>query len=205
MVPIQGYSLSHNTDENPFDVMKKDPNKKHQFIEAMSYSHLHSSYSMSHLIDNFDFGSIGHGTIVDVGGSHGQVSIGIARKFPEVKCIVQDLHETITGLEGRLPEDLKSRISGMEHDFMTQQPVKGADIYLLRWILHDWSDKYCVKVLQCLVPALKSGAKIVINDICIPQPGQLGIGADRSLRSVHIFISHITVCFVTKVIAAIAS
>ena len=139
---------------------------------------------MSHLVDNFDFGSIGKGLIVDVGGSHGQVSIAIARKYPHLECIVQDLPDTIIGLESRVPEDLKDRIHGMEHDFLTPQPVRDADIYLLRWILHDWSDKYCIRILQCLIPALKNGAKIVINDICIPQPGQLGIAADRSLRSV---------------------
>lgn len=81
-----------------------------------------------------------------------------------------------------MPEDVKARISGMEHDFLTPQPVKGADIYLFRWILHDWSDKYCVKILQSLIPALKKGAKIIINDICIPPPGMLGIAADRALR-----------------------
>jgi hypothetical protein len=148
----------------------------------MSYSHLHSSYSMKHLIDNFDFGSIGTGTIVDVGGSHAQVSIAIAQRFPEVKCIVQDLPDTIAGLDSKLPEDVKGRVSGMEHDFLTPQPVQGADIYLFRWILHDWSDKYCVKILQALVPALKKGARVVINDICIPQPGQLGVASDRALR-----------------------
>jgi hypothetical protein len=62
------------------------------------------------------------------------------------------------------------------------QPVEGADIYLLRWILHDWSDKYCIKILQNLIPALRKGTKIVINDICIPEPGQLGPRADRGLR-----------------------
>ena len=148
----------------------------------MTYSHLHSSYNVSHLIDNFDFGSVKDTTIVDVGGSHGQVSVAIARKFPEVKCIVQDLPDTISGLESQLPDELKEQISGMAYDFLTPQPVHGADIYLFRWILHDWSDKYCVKILQSLVPAMKEGAKIVINDICIPQPGQLGIAADRALR-----------------------
>ena len=152
----------------------------------MDYSHLHPSFGIKYLVDNFDFGSIGAGTIVDVGGSHGQVSIAIAQKYPEVKCIVQDLPDTIAGLENRVPEDLKSSISGMEYDFLTPQPVKDADIYLLRWILHDWSDKYCVKILQNLAPALKRGAKILINDICIPQPGQLGIAADRSLRLVPV-------------------
>ena len=150
----------------------------------MSYSHLHHAYSMSHLIENFDFGTIGAGTIVDVGGSHGQVSIAIAKKYPEVECIVQDLPDTIAGLESRLPSNTRSRVKGMAHDFLTPQPVHGADIYLLRWILHDWSDKYCVKILQCLTPALKKGAKIVVNDICIPSPGQLSISADRALRFV---------------------
>lgn len=150
----------------------------------MSYSHLHSAFSMNHLIDNFNFGATAHSTVVDVGGSHGQVSIAIAQKYPDIKCIVQDLPDTICGLDSQVPVDLKDRVSGMEHDFLTPQPVKGADIYLLRWILHDWSDKYCVKILQSLTPALKNGAKIVINDICIPQPGQLGVLADRSLRLV---------------------
>ena len=178
----QGYSLSHNTDKNPFDVIKQDAKRQQQFIDAMSYSHLHSSYSMDHLIENYDFGSIGAGTLVDIGGSHGQVSIALAQKYPGIKFIVQDLPDTIVGLESRLPKSLKGRISGMEHDFLTPQPIKDADIYLLRWILHDWSDKYCVKILQALIPALKKGAKIVINDICIPEPGQMGIGADRALR-----------------------
>lgn len=163
-------------------MIKKDPKRQEQFIDAMSYSHLHSSYSMDHLISNYDFGVIGNGTIVDVGGSHGQVAIAIARKYPHVNCIVQDLPDTIAGLESRIPDELRHRITGIEHDFLKPQPVQGADIYLFRWILHDWSDKYCVKILQSLVPALKKGAKIVVNDICIPKPGQLGIAADRNLR-----------------------
>lgn len=123
----------------------------------MSYSHLHSAFSMNHLIDNFNFGATAHSTVVDVGGSHGQVSIAIARKYPDIKCIVQDLPDTISGLDSQVPMDLKDRVSGMEHDFLTPQPVKDADIYLLRWILHDWSDKYCVKVLQSLTPAFEKG------------------------------------------------
>ena len=185
----QGYSLSHNTNENPFDVIKQDPNRQKQFVTAMDYSHLHPSYGVKYLVDNFDCASIGAGTIVDVGGSHGQVSIEIARRFPDVKCIVQDLPDTIAGLENRVPENLKSSISGMEHDFLTPQTVKDADIYLFRWILHDWSDIFCVKILQNLTPALMKGAKILINDICVPQPGQLGVAADRSLRSVSSTVS----------------
>jgi tRNA G46 methylase TrmB len=71
-----------------------DPKRQQQFVDAMSFSHIHPSYGLNHLIDNFDFGS---GTIVDIGGSHGQVSVAIAQKFPHVRCIVQDLPDTIAG------------------------------------------------------------------------------------------------------------
>ncbi|KAL9594942.1 MAG: hypothetical protein Q9219_006748 [cf. Caloplaca sp. 3 TL-2023] len=181
-----GYSLAYNTNENPFNVIKKDPRRNAQFVTAMDYSHMHPSYGVHYLVDNYDFGSIGAGTVVDVGGSHGQVSIEIVRRHPEIKCIVQDLPDTIAGLNSRVPKDLRGSISGMEHDFLTPQPVEAADVYLFRWIFHDWSDKYCVSILRCLIPALKKGAKIVISDICIPPPGQLGIAADRNLRLMDI-------------------
>jgi hypothetical protein len=148
----------------------------------MSFSHMHPSYHMRHLVDNYDFKSIGRGTIVDIEGSHGQVSIAIAQKFPDVTCIVQDLPDTICGLYEHIPIELQGRVLGMEHDFLTHQAVRYADVYLLRWILHDWSDKYCIKILQNLIPSLKKGAKIIVNDICIPEPGQLGVRADRGLR-----------------------
>ncbi|PLB54881.1 O-methyltransferase [Aspergillus steynii IBT 23096] len=181
-----GYSLAHNTTESPFRVIESTPARHTQFINAMKYSHIHSAYSVSHLIENYDFGAIGPGTIVDVGGSTGQVSIEIAKKYPQVRCIVQDIPDTIARLDGQVPIEIRSRIRGMAHDFLTPQPVQGADIYLFRWILHDWSDKYCVKILRALVPALKEGSRVLVNDICIPDPGVLGTAADRALRTMDI-------------------
>lgn len=180
-----GYSLSHNTCENPFDVIKKDKVRQRRFIDAMSYSHMHPSYSMDHLLNGYDFSSAE--IVVDVGGSHGQVAIALARKYPGIRqLVVQDLPDTIVELDAQIPSEVRDRIRGMTHDFLSPQPVRGADVYLLRWILHDWSDKYCVKILQALVPGLKKGAKVVINDICIPEPGTLGIAADRALRLMDI-------------------
>lgn len=70
----------------------------------------------------------------------------------------------------------------MAHDFLTEQPVHGADVYFFRWILHNWSDKYCVKILKNLIPALKPGAKVVINDNVLPQPGVLSQWQEERLR-----------------------
>lgn len=179
-----GFSLAYGTNENPFDVIKKDARRQAQFAQAMSFSHLHPSYDIRYFVDHYDFGLIGRGTIVDIGGSQGQVSVAIAERFPDITCIVQDLPETIAHLN--VPDSLSQRVLGMAHDFLKPQPVRGADIYLLRWILHDWSDKYSITILRNLVPALKKGAKIVINDICIPDPGQVSLRAERFLRAMDI-------------------
>ncbi|KAI4141324.1 MAG: hypothetical protein LQ341_003544 [Variospora aurantia] len=180
--PLQLPLTFQEMDGNPFDIIKKEPKKEEQFVNAMNYSHLHPSYNVQYLVDNFAFGSIDAGTVVDIGGPHKQASIEIVRKYPKIKCIVQDLPDTIVGLEFRVPDSRKGSISGIEHDFLNPQPVQGANIYLFRWILHHWSDKYCIKILRCLIPALKNGAQIVINDIYIPPPRQLSIAANRNLR-----------------------
>jgi hypothetical protein len=51
----------------------------------------------------------------------------------------------------------------MQHDFFTPQPVKDADIYLYRWIFHNWDDEKSISILRNLIPALKKGAMIQVE------------------------------------------
>jgi len=74
----------------------------------------------------------------------------------------------------------------MEHDFLTEQPVKNADVYFFRWIFHNWSDKYCIKILRSLIPALKTNARIVINDNVLPEPGVMPNFREERLRSMDL-------------------
>lgn len=60
--------------------------------------------------------------LVDIGGGHGQVIKDILKYHPELpasKFILQDLKEPLGFAE--LPSDVVK----MEHDFWTEQPVKG--------------------------------------------------------------------------------
>lgn len=38
--------------------------------------------------------------------------------------------------------------------------------------MHNYSTPYAVKILQSLVPALKPGARVLVNDHCLREPGQ---------------------------------
>jgi hypothetical protein len=48
--------------------------------------------------------------------------------------------------------------------------------------LHDWSDKYAIKILRALAPALKRGARIFINEAVIPEPSVLSPLDEQSIR-----------------------
>lgn len=148
----------------------------------MTFLHSDPGFDPKHLISGYDFASVGQGTFVDIGGSHGPVSIAIAQNYPNLRCVVQDMLGAVEAGAAALPAELKDRVSFMTHDFFTEQPVKDADIYYFRWIYHDWPDKSSVKILRQLIPALKRGARIVISDICMPPPGVVSLYKEHVLR-----------------------
>lgn len=69
--------------------------------------------------------------------------------------------------DDQVPQDLKSRISYIPRDFFTAQETR-ADIYVLKSILHDWSDKYAAQILSTLVPQLEGGGRILLVESVTP-------------------------------------
>lgn len=125
---------------------------------------------------------MGTAKIVDVGGSSGTFGIALAERFPNLNIIVQDRPDVVELASKKLPEKLKHRVSFMAHDFFTEQPIKDADVYFFKWIIHDWSDKYAIQILRSLIPGLKKGAKIILNEYIVPQPGEVSILKEREIR-----------------------
>lgn len=143
-------------------------------------------YELSYLVDHYDWDSIDKvgGTVVDVGGSHGFVCVDLAKRWKNTHFIVQDLPKTVASA----PDlgELGNRIVFQAYDFYTTQTVKGADAYLYRWILHNQSTPYAVKMLRQLIPALKKGARVVINDYCLVEPGVGSPIDEKIMRSMDL-------------------
>ena len=143
------------------------PQRAADFASAMEF--MASIVPASSAITAFDWANLGQGRVVDVGGGKGPVSIALARAFPNLSIVVQDLEETVSDGRRRLPEDVQDRITFMAHDFFTPQPIKDADVYFFRAVFHNWPDQYCVRILQNLIPALKKGARVLIQDPLMPE------------------------------------
>lgn len=139
--------------------------------------------SPKYVVDGYDWASIGEGTVVDMGGGEGHIVIAIAEQYPSLHFLVQELLPVIEQARDKVPKALSDRVQFMEHDFFTSQSVT-ADVYLLRWIFHNYPDAYCVRILQNLVPALKQGARVIVVDNLVPEPGTTSQMAEREIRLV---------------------
>lgn len=86
-------------------------------------------------------------------------------------------------------------------DFFKPQ-TESADIFFLRWIFHNWSNKYSVNIIRNLIPVMKPGTKIVVNDFMLPEPNTLPPPLEKAIRYVirfHvIFESRLTLWTVTS-------
>lgn len=107
------------------------------------------------LANQFKWSSVTN--VVDVGGGRGEVCIGLAERFGNLRFTVQDLQHVIEGRPAPLSEATGSRIQYMTHNYFSVQTVKDADIYFFRYIFHDLPDEYCVKLLQAQIPGASIG------------------------------------------------
>lgn len=186
---MSGYALANNTENlNTFQFLSQHPERATRFAFAMAST---SKASLDALSSSFAWSSLPQSSnlVVDVGGSKGHVSLHLAQAYPHLNVIVQDLPEIINGAADHLSlqEENKTslkRIEFMAHDMFETQPVKNADVYLLRYVLHDWGDQYCIDIIRNLVPALKKGARIVIQDHILPEPGTIGLLQEMQMRFV---------------------
>ena len=159
-----------------------NPAKAKRFASAMKSFSNSDGMSSSFIVERFDWGSLGDGTVVDLGGSHGQLCVAIAESFPSLKLIVQELPRVVQTVDkSTLPSDVIDRIKFMEHDFFTTQPVK-ANVYILRQVFHNYPDGHVVKILRQLIPALELGARVLVNDYVLADPGETPMSKEKYMR-----------------------
>ncbi|KAL1742488.1 O-methyltransferase-domain-containing protein [Schizophyllum fasciatum] len=121
----------------------------------------------------FDWQSLPAGSlVVDVGGGIGKSALSIVKNCPALKVVVQDMPEVIE--DGKkwwnetAPDAVQAGQVTLEaHSFFEPQPKRAVSAFLLKQILHDWSDPYCAKILAHLRSAAAEMTRLVIMDSCL--------------------------------------
>ncbi len=101
-------------------------------------------------------------TIADIGGGHGSLLSTVLKTNPNAKGILFDQPQVVAGA------DVSDRIKIVHGDFFSEIPVK-ADIYLMKFILHDWNDEQSIVILKNLAQSAETGAKLLLVETVIEE------------------------------------
>lgn len=177
------WCLANNSDLPIWDALKESGNagQAKRFTKLMDFHH--SSTDLKHTLEKYDWKKI-DGTIVDIGGSEGELAVTLADTYPHLPHIIEeDLESKVSKGETTLPPKLQNRVYFIAHDFFHPHPeaVISAKLFILRFVLCEYSEKYARRILRNLSPALQSGGTLLIVDVVLP-PISFDSDAARALQ-----------------------
>jgi hypothetical protein len=149
-----------------FEYMAAHPDKAKEFGESMTSI---SSMENPAIAEGYDFQGIGK--LVDLGGGHGSLLASILRRFPEMKGVVYDRAEVVANAKKDVhlrDKGIAARVELVAGNFFESVPA-GADAYLMKYILHDWSDAQCRAILEHCRKSMAKGGKVLVVDTVIPE------------------------------------
>jgi hypothetical protein len=104
------------------------------------------------------------GVICDIAGGMGHMLAAILELRPDARGVLVDAADVIAQSEGYLRgRGLADRIERRTGDLFGDLDAR-ADIYTMKWILHDWGDDACRDILKRVRATMPSGSKLVTID-----------------------------------------
>jgi SAM-dependent methyltransferase len=158
-------AFEHAHQAKPWDYLARHPDVAPVFNDAMT---AFSAMVGGAVVEAYDFSGIG--TLVDVGGGHGGLLTGILQKNPSLRGVLFDLPPTVGDAARALVErsGTADRCQIVGGDFF--ESVPSGDAFVLKAIIHDWSDVDSIRILKNVHRASKPGAKVLLVEAPI-RPG----------------------------------
>jgi len=106
---------------------------------------------------------------IDIGGSQGSLLLRLLEAHPAARGVLFDLPETVAQAEGPVAAaGMAGRVEFVGGDFFASVP-SGGDLYLLKQILHDWSDAECRTILANIRAAIAAGTRLAVVERLLPE------------------------------------
>ncbi|HTH20637.1 MAG TPA: methyltransferase [Nitrososphaeraceae archaeon] len=155
-----GQKLFEFTDSNPL--------YREVFNQAMSsYSSIQTAW-VTDALKGYNFSNVN--TVCDVGGGQGHLLCSLLVKYPHLKGTVIELDSVIKNNDLLWAEKMgvKDRCTYVGGNMFSKVPA--ADAYIMKMILHDWSDDECVKILSNIYNAASENGTVLIAEHLVPGP-----------------------------------
>lgn len=113
-------------------------------------------------------------TVADIGGSMGDLLLGLLSKYPDAEGILFDLPDVVEIARPAISSSpAGGRVSIIGGSFF--EAVPSADLYTLKQILHDWNDDECRQILGSIRKAINPQGRLAVIDHLLgetPQPNE---------------------------------
>lgn len=158
--------------KHAFDFLAERPDQAETFQRAMTSF---STAAAQAILDAYDFTGIRR--LADVGGGHGTLLASILRRCPQMHGVLYDLPEVVAEIPKDRFAGCDGRISIESGSFFERVP-SDCDAYIMKHIIHDWSDDYCRSVLSLMREQLPLNGRVlicemVIQDDASPSPAKM--------------------------------
>ena len=146
-----------------FDYLAQHPAEAALFVETMVGFHGQEPPAVAAA---YDFSAVR--TLVDVGGSGGNMLAAILLRYPELRGVLFDLAHVVADAGPFLQaQGIADRVVTQGGDFFEAVPA-GGDAYLLSHILHDWSEEQALTILRNVRQAMNPQGRLLVVEMVLP-------------------------------------
>lgn len=153
-----------------FEHLEADPDYRSRFQASMtSLSTMESSWALE-MLDEDDFSGTYH--LCDVAGGHGHLLCSLLQEYPHLEGTVLELPSVVDRAERHLATEMgvEDRCTYLAGDMF--EAVPEADVYVMKNILHDWSDEDCERILSTIRHSAPDHATLFAIERVVPGPGE---------------------------------
>ncbi len=123
-------------------------------------------------------------TLMDIGGGEGHFLNEALRCFSHVNGILFDLESAVSNPQ--IQQDQK-RWKVYGGSFFEPLPQTDADAYILKRVLHNWSDEDSLKILRNISLVMKEGSRLWIIEGVVPENNSRHQSKDTDLFLMTLF------------------
>lgn len=145
---------------------RKNSQEQQYFAEAMSGG---TAMAIQTVLTSYSFA--GARKVIDVDGSHGAFVAAVLQREPTASGVLFGLPDVIASAGPALKAaGVADRVERVAGSFFEMVPA-GGDVYLLKQVLHEWSDHECVKILRNVREAMSHGGRVIVVEMLIVDNG----------------------------------
>ncbi len=147
-----------------------------------------SRSSAQAILTAYDFS--GSRRIADIGGGYGELLVALLRANPSASGVLFDLPQAMSGAAQHLESSgIAGRCELIEGDFFIDVP-RGCDVYVLKSILHDWTDDRALEILNVCGKAMNASARLLIIEQQVPEGSEGALQSGLVVSDLTMLVAH---------------